>query len=130
MEGFTLSKQERLSSLKEIEVLFKEGKSFTKYPFRVIWLEKNPTIHAGIRVMFSVSKRRFPRAVDRNKVKRLMRESYRLLKPAFYQSIPVNMSWDIGFVYTGTEILDFQTIQQNLSKALDRLTTQNRQEIK
>ena len=130
MEGFTLSKQERLSSLKEIEVLFKEGKSFTKYPFRVIWLEKNPTLKAGIRVMFSVSKRRFPRAVDRNKVKRLMRESYRLLKPTFYRSITVDTSWDIGLVYTGTEILDFQTIQLNLSKALDRLSTQHRPEVK
>jgi ribonuclease P protein component len=130
MKSFTLSKQERLSSLKEIEVLFKEGKSFSKYPFRVIWLEKDPTSSTGIRVMFSVSKRKFPRAVDRNKVKRLMRESYRLLKPAFFQSMPVNTSRDIGFVYTGTEILDFQIIQSNLSKALDRLSTQHRQEIK
>ncbi|MEO5905243.1 MAG: ribonuclease P protein component [Saprospiraceae bacterium] len=130
MKSFTLSKQERLSSLKEIEVLFKEGKSFTKYPFRVIWLDKNPTSGSGIRVMFSVSKRKFTRAVDRNKVKRLMRESYRLLKPTFYQSMPENASWDIGFVYTGKEILDFQTIQQNLLKALDRLSTQHRPEIK
>ena len=130
MEGFTLSKQERLSSLKEIEVLFKEGKSFTKYPFRVIWLEKDPTSGTGIRVMFSVSKRKFPRAIDRNKVKRLMRESYRLLKPAFYQSMPANTSWDIGLVYTGTEILDSQTIRRSLSKALDRLSTQPRPEVK
>lgn len=130
MEGFTLSKQERLSSLKDIEVLFKEGKSFTKYPFRVIWLEKDPTSGTRIRVMFSVSKRKFPKAVDRNKVKRLMRESYRLLKPEFYQSLPLNASWDIGLVYSGTEILGFAEIQRNLSKALERLSTQHRQKIK
>lgn len=80
--------------------------------------------------MFSVSKRKFPRAVDRNKVKRLMRESYRLLKPEFYQSMPMNISWDIGLVYTGTEILGFLEIQRNLSKALERLSTQLRQEKK
>jgi len=128
MAQFTLSKQERLSSLKEIEVLFTEGKSLVSYPLRLVWREASNHGQIPVQVIFSVSKKKFSKAVDRNRVKRLMRESYKLLKPEFYLTLPADKSYHLGFVYTGTEILDFQAIQKGLSKALERWLTQIRKQ--
>ncbi len=128
MAQFTLSKQERLSSLKEIEILFTEGKSLVKYPIRLVWREISEPGLFQAHVMFSVSKKKFSKAVDRNRIKRLMRESYRLFKPEFYQKIPAGKSYHLGFVYTGSEMPEFQVIQKSLSKALERLITQISQE--
>ena len=128
MARFTLSKIERLSSLKEIESLSTEGKSFVKYPIRLVWREVSDPRPSQVQAMFSVSKKKFSKAVDRNRIKRLMRESYRLLKPDFYLALPAGTSFHLGFVYTGNEILEFHDIQKSLSKALERLITQIRQE--
>lgn len=128
MAQFTLSKHERLSSLKEIETLFTEGKSLVKFPIRLVWREISDPGLIRTQVMFSVSKKKFSKAVDRNRIKRLMRESYRLLKPGFFLSLPAGRSFHLGFVYTGNEIIEFHAIQKSLSKALERLVTQIRQE--
>lgn len=124
MARFTLSKQERLSSLKEIERLFAEGKSLTKYPFRLVWSESLSESGFPVQVMFSVSKKKFSSAVDRNRIKRLMREAYRLWKPDFYQALPDGKTFNLGLIYTGNEILEFQTIQKSLTQALERMITQ------
>ena len=130
MKRFTLSKQERLTSRKEIEILFGEGQSLTKYPVRLIWRESPlpPSSGIPVQVMFSVSKKKFPRAVDRNRVKRLMKESYRLLKPGVYDAITPQKSYHLGWIYTGTELLDFVTIQKSIAEALDRWMKKCRQE--
>ena len=130
MKQFTLSRQERLSSRKEIEKLFIEGKSFTKYPVRLVCRESEVALPQGIpvRIMFSVSKKIFPRAVDRNRVKRLMREGYRLLKPEVYSIIQPQKSYHLGLVYTGNELLDLITIQKSISIALDRWIKKCQQE--
>ena len=128
MTRFTFSRQERLSSLKEIETIFSEGRSLMKYPFRLIWRECAGPVEVPARILISVSKKKFSKAVDRNRVKRLMRESYRLLKPGFYEALPADRSFQIGLIYVGNEILDFESIQKELSKALERLITQIRQE--
>jgi len=122
MKRFTLSKQERLSSRKEIESLFTEGQSLTKYPVRLVWRETLLSLpsETPVQVMFSVSKKKFPKAIDRNRAKRLMREGYRLLKPEVYSSIPTLKSYHLGWIYTGSELLDFVTIQKSISTTLER----------
>ena len=122
MVRYTLSKQERLCSLKGIELLFKAGQSLAKYPVRLVWQEPDDpkTQEFPVQVMFSVSKKKFPRAVDRNRIKRLMREGYRLYKPTLYTLLPQGKFYQLAIIYTGTAILDFTVIQKSITVALER----------
>src|SRR5690554_6622772 len=74
----TLSKEERLCSKRSIDGLFAKGSSFVLYPFRFVVLQSPDEQPA--KILFSVSKRKFRKAVDRNWIKRRMREAYRLNK--------------------------------------------------
>ena len=73
----TLSHNEKLKSKKLIEQLFAEGKSVTEYPIKLIYLKTEHESTCPVQVGFSVAKRKMGKAVDRNKVKRLLRECYR-----------------------------------------------------
>ena len=122
MPRLTFSKHERLNSLKEIDHLFKEGKSVTQAPVRLIWMEANASEISlpATRVMFAVPKKKFPRAVDRNRVRRLLRESYRLEKNRLFEKIGSDKTYNLAIVFTGTEIPDYVTIQKVLIQALER----------
>jgi ribonuclease P protein component len=79
----TLKKQERLKSSKLIDRLFKDGKSFGIYPLRLVWLETDlPQAGVWVQTGFTVPKRRFAKATARNRIKRKVREAYRLKKTA------------------------------------------------
>ena len=80
----TFGKQEKLKSRKLIERLFEEGKSVKKYPIRLVYLQTDHTSDLPAQVGFSVPKRHFKRAVDRNRIKRLLREAYRIQKKELY----------------------------------------------
>lgn len=125
---YTLGKNERLKSRKAIEQLFKTGKSFSAFPFRVIYIlstigdEGKTNEKALLQAGFSVSSRNFKRAVDRNRIKRLMREAYRLQKNDLLQQISTaHKSLTVFFIYTGNEVPDYDLVFTKKTKALKQL---------
>lgn len=116
MGTFSFPKSERLYKKKDIQELFDKGSSFYVYPFRVI-VQKLPQGNTN-QVLFSVSKKNFKKAVDRNRLKRRMREAYRLNKAA----IPVESKWQIAYIYTAKDILEFDQIRDKMITSFKRLS--------
>jgi ribonuclease P protein component len=111
-----LHKNERLHSKKLIKELFDKGSSFFLYPFKVMVMEINFDIPETNQVLFSVSKKKLKKAVDRNLIKRRMRESYRLNKQILSGLDKVNIN--IGLIYVSSEIATFQVIEKKIKKIL------------
>jgi ribonuclease P protein component len=120
MGSFSFPKSERLYKKKDIQELFDKGSSFYLYPFRVI-AQKSPGPHTN-QVLFSVSKRNFKKAVDRNLVKRRMREAYRLNKAG----LPQPPGWQLAYIYTAKDILEFAQIQAKMLASFKRLTDEKK----
>ena len=97
----TFPKKEKLKSKKLIEQLFSEGQSVAAYPLRLVYLNTTFDDDALIKTGVSVSKRHFKLAVDRNRVKRLMREAYRLHKAMYFNNITTQYAFMI--LYIGNE---------------------------
>lgn len=116
----TFKKEERLSIQKEIDLLFTKGDSFLSYPLRVIYLKEQPLSGASSSVLISVPKKRFKRAVKRNRVKRLIREAYRLNKNTLADSLKEN-GLLIAFLFVGNELPQYNTIESAVKKALKTL---------
>ena len=116
MGNFRFPKAERLSKRNSIQELFTRGSSFYLSPFKVLSF-KSLDANTTHQVLFSVSKRNFKKAVDRNLIKRRMREAYRLNKHLLSES----PSLQIAYIYTAKEIQDFSSIQEKLVKSFDHL---------
>ena len=95
--SFSLKKHEILRSKKKIKELFEDGSSFFVYPFKVYFLHEQTA--APAQVLFSVSKKYFKRAVDRNLIKRRMREAYRLNKSIIETEKKDELSISIALIY-------------------------------
>ncbi|OEK07201.1 ribonuclease P protein component [Roseivirga misakiensis] len=116
---FTFPKSERLHSKKLIQELFNEGSSFYLYPFKIIFLPKEDL--TSNQVLVSVSKKKFKKAVTRNKIKRLIKEAYRLNKHSLDPDADTSSKALIGYIYTGKEVMPFDFIESKLKKSLLRL---------
>lgn len=117
MGKFTFQKEERLSREKLIQELFDKGSSFYLFPFKVFVMPNPDQSYPFHQVMISVSKRNFKRAVDRNLLKRRIREAYRLNKTL----LPVQNKLLIAYIYSVKDILPSGQIHERLIKTFKRL---------
>ena len=121
-ERFTFDKTERLTGIKRIDALFKEGESFISYPLRVMYLIHEQSTNAGCSILVSVPKKRIKKAVHRNRIKRLIRESYRLNKQLMDSSSFHETSIDVAFIYVKDNASEFSVIQKAMQKALNQIS--------
>jgi ribonuclease P protein component len=119
---YTFCKDERLHLKRRIDALLAGGQSFISYPLRVIYRfsalegEEHPA-----RVAVSVSKKRFKRAVDRNRLKRLTRESYRLNKHDLHALVPPGEGLDLLLVYVGDAVADHLKIEKAIRGVIKKM---------
>lgn len=125
MQRNTFSKEEKLCSTKSIEALFSGGESFIAYPLRVVYRisSESETENQLASVLISVSKKKFKRAVKRNRVKRLIREAYRLNKIPFISILnKEHIHIDIAFLYLKDELPTYIDIEKSILKTIAILT--------
>lgn len=122
MKANSFKKEERLCNKRLIEKLFHSGSSFHFYPFRVTFLS-SLEINVPAQVIIAVPKRRFKRAVDRNLLKRRIREVYRVHKQELLYNFLVQHQAQLLFSiqYIGKEIHDFSFIEPKLKETLRKL---------
>lgn len=109
-------KEEKLVKEKRIQELFEQGSSFYFFPFKVFWMINPAQDQRFHQVLLSVSRKNFKRSVDRNLIRRRMREAYRLNK----NLLPATPKLLIAYIYNAKEILTFAQIQERLIKTLKR----------
>lgn len=124
MKQFTLGATERLKSRKLIEKLFKEGKGFNVVSFRVLYLFLEENNAHSLQAGFTVSSRNFKKATERNRIKRLTKEAWRLQKNELSERLKKNGKHLIVFlIYTGKELPDYNLVRVKMELILQRLTT-------
>lgn len=122
----TFRKDEKLCSQKLMGDLFLSGNSFLFYPLKIVWktYEILPS-ESPAQVGFSVPKRLFKRAVDRNRLKRLLRESYRQHKSSLYEVVAhTNVRMALMIIYIAKEELPLAKIEPSIVKAISKINGQ------
>ncbi|GFZ90040.1 ribonuclease P protein component [Aquaticitalea lipolytica] len=114
----TFNKTEKLKSQKLIEKLFLEGKSVVSYPLRLVFIETTFDDNVKIKAGVSVSKRHFKNAVDRNRIKRLMREAYRLNKANYFNNITTQYA--LMILYIGKDGTEFDAVNEKMNQLFEK----------
>lgn len=123
MKHFTFSKAERLSHRNQIDALFNEGSTFNMAPFKVIYSINDNAASFGVKVLVAVAKKKFKKAVERNNIKRLIREAYRLNKHILFDPLQTSpICLHIGFIYIGDKaFIPYSDIDKQMIGCLKRL---------
>ena len=120
-EKFTFTKAERVTGAKRVDAIFASGKSFISYPFRIVYLQHEQSPIPDCSILVTVPKKRIKKAFHRNRIKRLIRESYRLNKELVNDIELGEQSLDIAFVYVKDTVSDYKEIQKGVKKALKQI---------
>ena len=123
-KGYRFSPAEHLKGETRTSALFEKGKSFIELPLSVVCLVEEPPPDAKVKVLFSAPKRYRRHAVDRNLIKRRIREAYRLNKKVLYDSVPY--TWGktlcVAFRYVSDSNIDYSVVDSKMRKALSKLS--------
>lgn len=106
---FTLGRDKKLKSRKAIDQIFAEGKNYHKFPVRAVYFHQAESENE-IKIGVSVPKKKFKKAVDRNLLKRRLREAFRLNQ----EKLNLNGKLNIMFIYSSHEIQPFETIEKSV----------------
>lgn len=118
----TFPKKDKLCSHNIIEDLFTDGAAFICYPYRVVFMQAKLSEDVNSQVMFSVSKRKFKRAVDRNLLKRRCKEAYRLNRFEFAEFLAsTHQQIAFAMVYISSDKMPYSNIEKGMKKALKKL---------
>jgi ribonuclease P protein component len=118
----SFSKSEHLCGDKRITRLYKEGDAFIAYPLRVVFLIEPKSDPVNLNVLVSVPKKRFKRAVKRNRLKRIMRETYRLNKQSIIEKLEEKqLQIHVAFNYVSDDEMDFTEIERKMKLSLQKL---------
>lgn len=121
---YTLTKAERIYLQNRIDLLFTKGQSFIAYPLRVVYTIRQCSFdEPKVAILTSVSKKRFKRAVKRNRIKRLIKEAYRLNKSSFNKIYSnQDQAIDIAFLYLKNELCEYSEIEKAVLKTVSILS--------
>jgi len=114
---YGLSRSKSLKSKILIDLLFKQGKSISKFPVRLVYLETDYDKDEKFQVAFSVPKKKFKKAVERNRIKRLMREAFRLQQ----HNLPAGKKLIMMWIYTGKDIPDYRQVFSSVQTIIETL---------
>jgi len=124
MKGhFTFSKEERLTGKTNIDQLFNEGKSFNQFPFRVFYRFADNPAEPLARLLIAIPKKKVRHAVDRNRLRRLVREAYRLNRTAFITCLDsASVHLHLALIYTGESTdLSYKEVELKIISCLAKL---------
>ena len=118
---FSFNKKEKLKSKKLIEQLFTEGTTVSAFPLRLVYLPTVFTDDVIAKTGVSVSKRFFKKAVHRNRIKRLMRESYRLNKAVYFNNISTQYAFMI--LYIGKDLPTLNQVETRMKHLFEKFAS-------
>jgi len=117
-----LPREEKLKSRKQIRSLFLKNQHVFAYPFKLICNTADPNSPARVKILVSVSKRTFKHAVDRNRMKRLIREAYRKNKASLVNTLAnQGITLNIGILFVGKDLMDYKQVEKGMIKVITKL---------
>lgn len=121
----TLPKRERLHLKRDLDLLFDNGQSFVAYPLRVVYLISTTPREERAQMMVSVGKKYFRRAVKRNRIKRLVRECYRLNKHAWLSQLQEHNVWAlVAYMSVSKEMPNHADVERAVLKSFRRIISE------
>lgn len=118
---FTYSKSEKLKSRKLLNQVFAAGKSLNVYPIKITYLLEEIDSRSKVQMGVGASSRHFKKAVQRNRIKRLLRESYRLEKNNLLELLPAKKQLTAFLLFIGKDLSETELIPQKMQLVLDKL---------